>query len=32
MTTKPKMTETRSEDIIRKHKEFIWPAVINYYQ
>src|SRR5271155_1011844 len=32
MTTTPKMTETRSEEIVRKHKEFIWPAVTNYYQ
>src|SRR5246127_2816759 len=26
------MTETRSDEIVRKHKEFIWPAVTNYYQ
>src|SRR6201987_3066397 len=32
MTTTPKMTETRSDEIVRKHKEFIWPAVANYYQ
>ena len=32
MTTTPKMTETRSDEIVRKHKEFIWPAVTNYYQ
>ncbi len=32
MTTTPKLTETRSEEIVRKHKEFIWPAVTNYYQ
>src|SRR6201997_539290 len=32
MTTTPKITETRSDEILRKHKEFIWPAVTNYYQ
>jgi 4-aminobutyrate aminotransferase len=32
MTTTPKMTESRSEEVVRKHKEFIWPAVANYYQ
>jgi 4-aminobutyrate aminotransferase-like enzyme len=32
MTTTPKMTESRTEEIIRKHKQFIWPAVTNYYQ
>src|ERR1700740_3651204 len=32
MTTTPKMTETRSDEIGRKHKKFIWPAVANYYQ
>src|SRR5580700_300746 len=31
MTTQPKQT-TRSEDVIRKHKEYIWPAVTNFYQ
>src|SRR5580693_1094487 len=32
MTTTPKITETRSEEVVRKHKEFIWPSVTNYYQ
>ena len=34
MTTPAKqMTESmRSEEIIRKHKEFLWPAVTNYYK
>jgi 4-aminobutyrate aminotransferase-like enzyme len=32
MTTTPKLGETRSEEIVRKHKEFIWPAVTNYYE
>jgi len=26
------MTETRSEEVVRKHKEYIWPAVTNYFQ
>jgi 4-aminobutyrate aminotransferase-like enzyme len=32
MTTQPKPTTTRSEEVVRKHKEFLWPAVTNYYQ
>src|ERR1700739_2661528 len=32
MTTTPKMTESRSDEVVRKHKEFLWPAVTNYYQ
>ena len=32
MTTTPKITPSRSEEVVRKHKEFIWPAVTNYYQ
>ncbi len=32
MTSTPKLTETRSEEIVRKHREFIWPAVTNYYE
>src|SRR5215469_585682 len=32
MTTTPKMTESPSDEIVRKHKEFIWPAVANYFQ
>jgi len=31
MTTQLKQT-TRSEEIIRKHKEYLWPAVTNFYQ
>src|ERR1700722_11573642 len=31
MTTTPKAT-TRSEEILRKHKEYLWPAVTNFYQ
>jgi len=32
MTTQPKTTPGRSEEIVRKHKEYLWPAVTNYYQ
>jgi 4-aminobutyrate aminotransferase-like enzyme len=32
MTTTPKVVPTRSEEVVRKHKEFIWPSVTNYYQ
>lgn len=32
MTTMPKMTESRTEEIVRKHKQFVWPSVTNYYQ
>src|SRR5271155_3082358 len=32
MTTTPKVVPTRSDEVVRKHKEFIWPSVANYYQ
>ena len=32
MTTQPKTTTSRSEEVVRKHKEFLWPAVTNYYR
>src|SRR5215469_12180701 len=32
MSTQPKVIPTRSEEVVRKHEEFIWPAVANYYQ
>ncbi|HLJ41098.1 MAG TPA: aminotransferase class III-fold pyridoxal phosphate-dependent enzyme, partial [Candidatus Acidoferrales bacterium] len=34
MTTPAKTISegTRSEEIIRKHKEFLWPAVTNYFK
>jgi 4-aminobutyrate aminotransferase-like enzyme len=32
MTTTPKAVPTRSDEVERKHKEFIWPSVTNYYQ
>src|ERR1700686_3323551 len=31
MTTQPKQT-TRREEVLRKHKEYLWPAVTNFYQ
>src|SRR5713101_7206517 len=31
MTMQPKQT-TRSEEVVRKHKEYIWPAVTNFYK
>lgn len=31
MTTQPKATASRSEEVVRKHKEYLWPAVANYY-
>ncbi len=31
MTTQPKET-TRSEEVMRKHKEYLWPAVTNFYK
>ena len=32
MTTQPRATTSRSEEVVRKHKEYLWPAVTNYYQ
>jgi 4-aminobutyrate aminotransferase-like enzyme len=32
MTTPAKTATSRSEEVIRKHKEFLWPAVTNFYQ
>src|ERR1700690_3547878 len=31
MTTQPTQT-TRREEVIRKHKEYLWPSVTNFYQ
>jgi 4-aminobutyrate aminotransferase-like enzyme len=31
VTTQPKAA-SRSEEVVRKHKEYLWPAVTNYYQ
>ena len=32
MNAKPGIVEGRSDEVVRKHKEFLWPAVTNYYQ
>jgi len=32
MTTQPRVIAHRSDEVVRKHKEFIWPAVTNSYQ
>src|ERR1039457_2855413 len=32
MTIEPKATASRSEEVIRKHKEYLWPEVTNYYR
>ena len=32
MATQPKSTTSRSEEVVRKHREYLWPAVTNYYR
>lgn len=32
MAPEDKALASRSEEVIRKHKEFLWPAVANYFQ
>jgi 4-aminobutyrate aminotransferase-like enzyme len=32
MTTQLKSTTERSEEIVRRHREYLWPAVTNYYR
>ena len=32
MATESQSQASRSEEVIRKHKEFLWPAVTNFYQ
>src|SRR5713101_7272182 len=32
MTTQPKPAASRSQEVVRKHKDFLWPAVTNFYQ
>jgi 4-aminobutyrate aminotransferase-like enzyme len=32
MTTLPKATVSRSQEAVRRHKEYLWPAVTNYYR
>jgi 4-aminobutyrate aminotransferase-like enzyme len=31
MTSTPQVAGSRSDEVIAKHKEFLWPAVANYY-
>jgi 4-aminobutyrate aminotransferase len=31
MTTTPQITGSRSDEVIAKHKQYLWPAVANYY-
>src|ERR1700758_2521032 len=31
MTTEAKQT-TRSEEVVRRHREYLWPAVTNFYE
>lgn len=32
MTMQPNPANSRSDEVLRKHKEFLWPAVTNFYQ
>jgi 4-aminobutyrate aminotransferase-like enzyme len=32
MTTQSKPALSRSEEVVRKHQEYLWPAVTNYYR
>ena len=32
MGTKPQINTAKSDEVIRKHKEYLWPAVANFYQ
>src|SRR6202790_135210 len=32
LATEPKVAPSRSAEVVRKHKEYLWPAVTNYYQ
>jgi 4-aminobutyrate aminotransferase-like enzyme len=32
VTTQPKQVASRSEEVVEKHKKYLWPAVTNYYQ
>jgi 4-aminobutyrate aminotransferase-like enzyme len=32
MTTPPKIAADRSAEVIRKHREYLWPAVTNFYR
>ncbi len=32
MTAPPKTSASRSEEVVRKHREFLWPAATTYYR
>lgn len=32
MPASPRDTASRSEEVVRKHREYLWPAVANYYR
>jgi 4-aminobutyrate aminotransferase-like enzyme len=32
MGTKPQINTAKSDEVVRKHKEYLWPAVANFYQ
>ena len=32
MTTQPKIAADRTAEVLRKHREYLWPAVTNFYQ
>jgi len=32
MSTQPKSATTRGEEVVRKHQQYLWPAVANYYR
>jgi len=32
MTDQPKTATSRSDEIVRKHQQYLWPAVTNYYR
>jgi 4-aminobutyrate aminotransferase-like enzyme len=32
MTTPPKVSTDRSNEVARKHREYLWPAVTNFYE
>src|SRR5579863_606464 len=32
MTTQPKAIANRSEEVVRKHREYLWPAIANFYE
>ena len=32
METKTQIDRTKSDEVVRKHREYIWPAVANFYE